>query len=210
MRSWTVLQCFLLVIILIIVPFAVADDYDDEGQFGGSTEKTEDESSGGMVDEGGISQTSTDFTEEDPGFSLYLRMELYCHQPDRSTMDELVAVSYDQQESYIYVDDLLEYVTSYDFLPPFLPYNSDHSKYTGFFDSEDNLYVWYDSLAPEISLQTSSEDPFENAKIHRFEGEEDDMYWEWEYNGCIAHVGALTNVGVTDENPTGTPLSIFV
>lgn len=211
MISRTVLQSFLLVFVLVLVPFVHADDYDDEGGFGTSTDKSEGESESGMVDEGGIDQASTDFTEEDPGFSAYMRMELYCHHPERDVMDALVAVNEETKESYVYTDDFFDGITSLSVeMLPFLPFDSDYFLNDGLFNEDGADYMWVGGNDVDVSIATSSEDPFENAKIHRFEGQTDDVYKEWDEKGCIAWIGALTNVGISDENPTGTVLSIVV
>ncbi len=212
MRSWTVLQCFLLIFILVVVPFAVADDYDESGeswaQTTSSSTEGDDDSWG---DAGAAGETSTDFTEEDPGFSLYLGMRLYCHISEDNGRDiENVFVAGDEveKESYVYTDDFFENIASYDVLFPFLPYDSDYSFATSsLFDEEDRLYTW---SSESIRVTTTSEDPFENAKIHRFEGETEEDTDQWETWGCIPWVGALTRVGISDDNPTGTTLTLDV
>lgn len=197
-----------------------ADDYDSEGEFVSSTpiDASSDEAdSDEMIDVGGISQTSTDFTTEDPGYRAYMRMELSCHKKGRSSEDMLVAAEDQTRESYVYVDDFTNYITSMTeetFSLPYLPYNSyevydsSNAPYPStFFEEENDKYIWT-SNPIGVSIATSSEDPFVNAKIHRFEGETDDGYSEWVDQGCIAKVGALINVGITDENTNGVPLSI--
>ncbi len=211
MRSWTVLQCFLLIFILIGVPFVIADDYDESGDSWNVERGTD---SGGDDDDYVIEDVEAEFTDDNPGFSAYLGMRIYCYNEDRSDeMTNMFVVSDEETGvSYVYSDDFIYYLSSLaleTLIYPYMPFDSDsdHSLNEDFFEPDGDMYTWLDNDAVDldVGIETSPEDPFENAKIHRFEGKIDN---EDEF-GCIPAVGALTSIGFTDEDPTGTILSLY-
>ncbi len=50
-------------------------------------------------------------------------------------------------------------------------------------DTSAQTYAWKN--APTLSLDTNPTDVIDRAKMHRFEGQEDETYAWWEYGGCI-------------------------
>ncbi len=211
MSNKILVTIFIFIVQSLLVTLTVdADSYEESGEdsWAATTYTAGSEEDDSWGDAGTAGQSSTVFTEDDPGFSLYLGMRIYCHNSGyRETENAFVARDDYAKESYIFIDDFLDNIASYDVLFPFLPYDSDYSKYSSsLFDLESGLYTW---TSEAVKITTSSDDPFVNAKIHRFEGETEDGTDQWPEFGCIPFVGATTKVGVTNAE-LGTPMILTV
>jgi hypothetical protein len=203
MRSISTFIVAFVLACLLAAPFAIAQSSfdDDSGSWGTSTESSssssdDDDDDDTDTDEqyqgtwGNNDGDDEDYDAEDaPGFAMYFGMKIYCHVRDRDTMDSFVvyddaSINSDDKYDYghLYTDDI---ATDIDNRLPLFPLKSNGDSDLDYF----NDYYW--KTTPSITITTWSEDEYENAKLHRFEGVADTKYEEWPSYGCIPFLGFL-------------------
>ncbi len=213
-QKYLVLVVFLLFSLLISL-IVHATEYETGEDWSATTEyedETEDEDDEDWIYRGSLGDEGYDEkydAETAPGFSLFFGMKLYCHVENRDPENGFVVYDGETKEGYLFMDDYLDYIfmvnyIDYGTLKPFLPYNDDFSENAlldAFFEEADGTYQWrYPRKTITVSVPITSENTYDNAKLHRFEGLTEDNT-NFENYGCIPFVGLVNIVNFTASLP---------
>lgn len=198
-----------LFVVMIVLGKSIFAQYDNLGDWATEEGYDSEEDITIGVTSTGAEEYSTEIEEKydpilRPGFSLYMEMRMYCHDAERDEATEKKFVSNDLFTKYghLFIDDYLDYY-EYGALLPFLPYTSAFSfnpdLYSWVFEeTDDDYYTW---TQPErLYLPFTLDNPFDNAKLHRFEGTNDgNEDSPWENYGCIPYLALFNTVNFTNQ-----------